>query len=93
MSFGLLSCSGDRRSRDLGWGQFGCSGGGREDRSFHSMRETQLSGEGGGAGCVNRVNQECLEGWLVVYVGCFEPLTDCLSPAIAAHSIFTSLIT
>ena len=65
MSFGRLSCSGDQLSRDLGWGQFGCSGGRREDSSFHSMGETELSGEGVGASCVNRVDQKCMDGWFV----------------------------
>ena len=41
----------------------------------------------------NRVDQECLDGRFAAYVGCFESLTDCLPPAMAAHSISTRFIT
>ena len=51
------------------------------------------TGVGGSAGCVNRVDQECLEGRFVDCVGCFESLTDCHSPATAPHSISMRLIT
>ncbi len=45
------------------------------------MKETQLC-EGTIAGCVTRVDQECLDGGLLSerVAGYFESLTDCLSP-------------
>jgi hypothetical protein len=93
MSFGRLSCSANRGSRDLAWDRFGGSGGGREDSTFHSMAETQLSSGGGGVGRVNHVDQECLDGRFLVSLSCFKSFTDRLSPATVARSVFTVLIT